>query len=81
MQQRQPGPPRDQPRPTTFILPGRAWEIMLPAIVKDARPGDVIEVHSEEMRGIAEAALQAQGRQDVSVVLRSPPGRRTDRAA
>ncbi len=68
-------------RATTFILPDLPWAILLPVIVKDARPGDVIEVHTEAMREVAEAALQLEGRQDVSVVLRSPHARSPERAA
>ncbi len=68
-------------RSTTFILPDLPWAVLLPVIAKDARPGDVIEVHTEAMREVAEAALRAEGRQDVAVQLRPPRTRSTGRAA
>ncbi len=68
-------------RPTTFILPDLPWAILLPVIARDARPGDVIEVHTEAMREVAEVALQTEGRKDVSVVLRPPHARSPERAA
>ncbi len=68
-------------RSTTFILPDLPWAVLLPVIAKDARPGDVIEVHTEAMREVAEAALRAAGRQDVPVILRAPRSRNADRAA
>ncbi len=75
---------RDWPEParfTTFILPDLPWAVLLPVIAKDARPGDVIEVHTEAMREVAEAALRAEDRQDVTVELRPPRTRPTGRAA
>ncbi len=75
---------REWPEParsTTFILPDLPWAVLLPVIAKDARPGDVIEVHTEAMREVAEAALRAAGRQDVAVELRPPRTRSTGRAA
>ena len=75
---------RDWPEParsTTFILPDLPWAVLLPVIAKDARSGDTIEVHTEAMREVAEAALRAEGRQDVAVELRPPRTRPTGRAA
>ncbi len=68
-------------RATTFILPDLPWAVLLPVIAKDARPGDVIEVHTEAMREVAEAALRAENRQDVAVELRPPRTRSSGRAA
>ena len=68
-------------RSTTFILPDLPWAVLLPVIAKDARPGDVIEVHTEAMREVAEAALRAEGRQDVAVQLRPPRTHSSGRAA
>ncbi len=68
-------------RSTTFILPDLPWAVLLPVIAKDARPGDVIEVHTEAMREVAEAALCAENRQDVAVQLRPPRTRSAERAA
>ncbi len=68
-------------RSTTFILPDLPWAVLLPVIARDARPGDVIEVHTEAMRDVAEAALRAEGRQDVAVQLRPPRTHSSGRAA
>ncbi len=65
---------------TTFILPDLPWAVLLPVIAKDARPGDVIEVHTEVMREVADAALRAANRQDVEVQLRPPRTRSTGHA-
>ncbi len=43
--------------------------------MKDAEPGDVIEVHMPEMEELARAALQRVNRDDVTVML-TPPRRR-----
>ncbi len=43
--------------------------------MKDAEPGDVIEVHMPEMEELARNALQRVNRDDVTVVL-TPPRRR-----
>ncbi len=48
---------------------------MLEIVVKDAEPGDVIEVHMPEMEELARNALQRVNRDDVTVVL-TPPRRR-----
>ena len=59
----------------TFILPGPDWASLLDIVVKDAEPGDVIEVHMPEMEELARNALQRVNRDDVTVVL-TPPRRR-----
>ncbi len=56
---------------------------MLEIVVKDAAPGDVIEVHMPEMEELARAALRRVNRADVTVVLtaprtRQPPGGRPE---
>lgn len=48
---------------------------MLEIVVRDAAPGDVIEVHMPEMEDLARAALRRVNRDDVTVVL-TPPRRR-----
>ena len=67
----------------TFILPGPDWAGLLEIVVKDAEPGDVIEVHMPEMEELARAALQRVNRDDVTVMLtpprrRRPPGGKPD---
>jgi hypothetical protein len=63
------------PRPTTFILPDLPWAALLTGITRDARPGDVIEVHTQAMYDEAVRRLREGGRDDVTVVLRPPRGR------
>ena len=62
-------------RPTTFILPDLPWTALLTGITRDARPGDVIEVHTPAMYDEAVRRLHEAGRHDVTVVLREPRGR------
>ena len=61
-------------RPTTFILPDLPWAALLAGITRDARPGDVIEVHTQAMYDEVVRRLQEAGRDDVLVVLRPPGG-------
>ena len=63
------------PRPTTFILPDLPWSALLTGITRDARAGDVIEVHTQVMYDEAVRRLGEAGRDDVTVVLRPPRGR------
>jgi hypothetical protein len=63
----------------TYILPGLDWAGLLEIVVRDALPGDVIEVHTPEMEELAVRALQRVNRDDLTVVLtaprtRQPPG-------
>ena len=58
----------------TYILPSMEWAPLLHIILKDARAGDIIEVHTAEMAAHAQQAVQAEGRTDVTVVFR-PSGR------
>ena len=57
-----------------YILPSMEWAPLLHIILKDARAGDIIEVHTAEMVAHAQQAVQAEGRMDVTVVFR-PLGR------
>ena len=61
-------------RPTTFILPDLAWAALLAGITRDARTGDVIEVHTPAMYDEAVRRLHEAHRDDVTVVLRQPRG-------
>jgi hypothetical protein len=45
---------------------------LLEIVVRDAEPGDVIEVHMPEMEELARSALQRINRDDVTVVLTPP---------
>ena len=60
-------------RSTTFILPDLPWAVLLSAIVRDARPGDVIEVHTDAMRQHVEQVLRETGRADLLVRQVEPP--------
>ncbi len=59
--------------PRTYILPDLPWAVLLSAIVRDARPGDVIEVHTAPMRQHVEQVLQNAGRGDLIVRQVEPP--------
>ncbi len=58
---------------TTYILPDLPWAVLLSAIVRDARPGDVIEVHTAAMRAHVEQVLRDAGRADLIVRQVEPP--------
>ncbi len=60
-------------QPTTYILPDLPWAVLLSAIVRDARPGDVIEVHTAAMRVHVEQVLREAGRTDLIVRQVEPP--------
>ncbi len=60
----------------TYILPGLDWAGLLEIVVRDALPGDVIEVHTAEMEELAVRALQHVNRDDLTVVLTAPRVRR-----
>ena len=57
---------------STFILPTIAWSSLLPIIVQDAQPGDVIEIHTAAMEARAWQAVQDAGRDDLHIVLLPP---------
>ena len=67
--------------PTTYILPDLAWAGLLDGIMRVARSGDVILVHTAAMHAVVAAALRATGRDDLQMELRAPSGRRQDGAA
>ena len=54
-------------QPTTYILPDLPWVVLLGPILCDARPGDVLEVHTDAMRQHVEQVLQEAGRTDLIV--------------
>ena len=60
-------------QPTTYILPDLPWAILLSAIVRDARPGDVIVVHTAAMHEHVEQVLREAGRTDLIVRQVEPP--------
>lgn len=61
-----------------FILPDLGWSCLLGPISRDARPGAVLETHTEAMRDLIEQTLREIGRTDVTVEYRpGGPGNRT----
>ena len=62
--------------PTTYILPDLPWAVLLAPIMRDARPGDVIEVHTEAMREHVEQVVREAGCTDLVVRLVEPPRKR-----
>ena len=66
---------------TTYILPDLPWTALLPAIMKDARAGDRIVVHTAAMHAAVHQALQEAGRDDLQLELREPPARVRHEAA
>lgn len=43
--------------PTTYVLPGLPWVVLLCTILRDARPGDTILVYTDAMRAHVERHL------------------------
>jgi hypothetical protein len=64
----------------TYILPTTEWAPLLHIIVKDAQPGDTLEVHTDGMYALAVQTLRTVGRDDLTVVQRdrAAPGTRPD---
>ncbi len=62
--------------PTSYILPDFPWAVLLAPIMRDARPGDVIEVHTEAMREHVEQVVREAGREDLIVRQVEPPLRK-----
>ncbi len=54
-------------RPKCYILPDLPWLLLLDIIVRDAPPGSVIVVHTDEMQQRCVEAVQASGRVDLRV--------------
>ncbi len=59
--------------PTTYILPDLPWSVLLGPIMRDARPGDVIEVHTDAMRQHVEQVVREAGRTDLLIRQVDPP--------
>ncbi len=59
-----------------YILPTTDWAPLLGPIVKDAHPGDVLEVHTQEMWELAMETVRKAGRDDLVVRLLEGPVRR-----
>ena len=59
-------------RPTTYILPDLPWTALLAGITRDARAGDVIEVHTPAMDDEVVRWLREARRDDLTVVVRPP---------
>ncbi len=66
------GAPRVK-QPTTYILPDLPWAVLLAPIMRDARPGDVLEVHTDAMRQHVEQVMQEAGRTDLVIRQVEPP--------
>ncbi len=62
--------------PITYILPDLPWEILLDAIMREAPPGAVIEVHTQRMQTLVEQKLVEAGRTDLVVRLVERPKER-----
>ena len=56
-----------------YILPTTDWAPLLGPIVKDAHPGDVLEVHTQEMWELARETIRKAGREDLVVRLLESP--------
>ena len=69
----QPSTPGASTRPTTYILPDLPWAVLLAPIMRDARPGDIIVVHTDAMREHVEQVVRAAGRDDIIVRQVDPP--------
>ncbi len=59
--------------PTTYILPDLPWAVLLAPIMRDARRGDVIEVHTDAMYQHVQQVVREAGRTDLVVRLVEPP--------
>ena len=67
-------PVHDQHRGPTkrYILPTTDWAALVPIIIRDAQSGAVLEVHTEAMADLVRRALEAAGRADLHLVVRTP---------
>ncbi len=59
-----------------FILPSTDWALLLPPILKDAEPGDVLEVHTHAMWQLTSEAIRQAGRDDLVLRLLEAPAPR-----
>jgi hypothetical protein len=64
-------------RPIRYILPTIAWLSLLEVIAREAPAGSTIEVHTEEMRALAERLLAENNRDDVQLVFLDDPKQST----
>ncbi len=55
-----------------YILPTIDWAALVPIIVREAPPGAVLEVHTEAMAELVRRALEAAGRADLHLMVRTP---------
>ncbi len=55
-----------------YILPTTDWASLVPIIVRDAQPGAVLEVQTEEMADLVRRALDEAERSDLHLLLRNP---------
>src|SRR6478736_5117990 len=54
----------------TYILPTTDWAVLLPIILRDAQPGDVLEVHTPTMWDLTTQMATDAGRTDLVIRLR-----------
>ena len=59
--------------PSTYILPDLPWAVLLRPIVRDARPDDIVVVHTDAMRAHVEQVVRAVGRTDLVIRQVAPP--------
>ena len=55
-----------------YILPTTDWAALVPIIVRDAQSGSVLEVQTEAMAELVRRALEAAGRADLHLMVRTP---------
>jgi hypothetical protein len=60
---------------TTYTLPDLPWAVLLGPIVRDARPGDIVVVHTDAMRVHVEQVVRAAGRTDLIIRHVQPPSK------
>ena len=58
---------------TTYTLPDLPWAVLLRPIARDARPGDIVVVHTDAMRVHVEQVVRAMGRTDLVIRQVEPP--------
>ena len=54
----------------TYILPTTDWAVLLPIILRDAKAGDMLEVHTREMWDLTTQMATDAGRTDLVIRLR-----------
>ena len=58
---------------TTYTLPDLPWAVLLGPIMRDARPGDIVVVHTDAMHAHVEQVVRAAGRDDLVIRQVEPP--------